>query len=405
MNYLNDIEHFTKFVRNEEIDIDSIDRGGAIMVQTGNSLSKNTFFLDTKRTKYKKIPELATQRTLISMKNIIAMSGRYAPIYDIDTKELLFTVEEFLELRKRMSGIEEYHTGDYIFSENLYFDELDTYLNLIDDNFKNIEKQRNYIRTEINRVLSEIGICLDDETIELIDTGSTGRGTNIPEEGAEPLFDFDFIIRVEPSMLNKVRECLSKGFDVDDPTDQFLRKDDFRIRLRKVIIPGIDRPLDVDFSFVPEKEKYLSTEASIETRLDNMKAQNEAQYRLVLANIMYAKKYLKSYGVYKPSKGLPLGEEDKGGLGGIGIENWVLEHGGSFIDAATSFMECAEGKEYLDFLGSYSVVDYGKNHISVSKNKFPYDNYLLNNLGIIGYEKMQEALGEFLNLDKEKIHS
>ena len=70
---------------------------------------------------------------------------------------------------------------------------------------------------------------------------------------------------------------------------------------------------------------------------------------MVLANIIYAKKILKEAKAYKPFRS----DRTQGGLGGVGIENWILQYGGSFIDAARDFLRHAEGKEFIDFQKEY----------------------------------------------------
>lgn len=133
-----------------------------------------------------------------------------------------------------------------------------------------------------------------------------------------------------------------------------------------------------------------------------MKEQDYERYRMVIANIMYAKDMLKKSGAYKPARGILDGDRANGGLGGVGIENWVLQYGGSFIDAAQDFVKVAEGKEFLEFEQVYPLMDFGCNHVAKSKNEWPYDNFVVNNMRYMGYEKMRAALVEFLSKQQKE---
>ena len=76
------------------------------------------------------------------------------------------------------------------------------------------------------------------------------------------------------------------------------------------------------------------------------------KYELVIANILFAKKLLKENGCYKPDRG----EKPEGGLGGVGIENWILQNGGSLKKAAESFLETAnDSTGFEDFKNKYSA--------------------------------------------------
>ena len=110
-------------------------------------------------------------------------------------------------------------------------------------------------------------------------------------------------------------------------------------------------------------------------------------------------KVLKEAGVYKPNRG----EVPQGGLGGVGIENWILQNGGSFIDAARSFIEAAEGKTFEQFKDTYKIWDFGENHLAEKRGKYVHDNFVTGNMSEQGYNKMNAALKEYLlNLSKSQ---
>ena len=363
-----------------------------------------TFIVDqSKIYPYKKAPELTGPRFIQDMHLLEAMAGKYIPILDRNTKELLYTREAYEQFRKRMSGLKEYGTGDYIFADKLSFNGLDYYLDLYDKNVADVDRGLNPVVREFKRVMDQIGLTVtlganSGGDLELIETGSTSRYTNIPSVGDVGNWDFDFVIRMDPDKVLMIRQTILNGFNYKGQINSGAA---YRVRLTEVSIPGLENPLDLDFSFMPQKKHYLSTELSLSERLENMRGQDEERYRLVVANIQFAKAYLKEAGVYKPSRSLP--DKRYGGLGGVGIENWVLQYGGSFEAAARDFLAHAEGKTFIEFEKEYPVLDFGKDHVSVSKGDFPYDNFVMRNMRELGFERMREALKKFiLEVDEGK---
>jgi hypothetical protein len=111
----------------------------------------------------------------------------------------------------------------------------------------------------------------------------------------------------------------------------------------------------------------------------------------VIANIIFAKKFLKAAGCYKPDRG----DTPQGGLGGVGVENWVLQNGGSFLAAAREFMAVADKCEsFNEFKKQYAVWDFGENHMK--KGARQHDNFVADNMSEAGYKKMKAALSLFL---------
>ena len=366
----------------------------------------NTFLVDqSKLFTYRKAPALTGPRFIEDMKLLETMANRYVPILDRESKELLFTKEQFINYRKKMSGLKEYGTGDYIFADNLSFEGIDYYLNLIDKNIEDVNRELNPVIQEFKRVMAEIGLTVTvglntGGDIELVEAGSTSRYTNIPSPDSNSKWDFDFTVRMDPDKVWMVKEALETKLNAKG---HITRTSNYKVRLTDVTIPGLDQPLDLDFSLTPQKKKYLATEEALSERLYNMRSQDEDKYRLVVANIMYAKAYLKAAGVYKPSRGILNGDRDFGGLGGVGIENWILQYGGSFEAAARDFLAHAEGKNFIEFEKEYAIMDFGQDHVSTSKGEFPYHNFVMRNMRYKGYELMREALKKFINgLDSGK---
>ena len=74
-----------------------------------------------------------------------------------------------------------------------------------------------------------------------------------------------------------------------------------------------------------------------------------------------AKKILKSVGLYKKARS--DGATEFGGFGGIGVENWVLQNGGSFAQAIDTFLEAAKSvNSHEEFIKKYPIFDFGCNH-------------------------------------------
>lgn len=55
-----------------------------------------------------------------------------------------------------------------------------------------------------------------------------------------------------------------------------------------------------------------------------------------------------------------------------------------------------EGKKFINFQKEYAILDFGKNHVEVSKGNFPYDNFIMKNMRYKGYELMKQSLKQFL---------
>ena len=148
-----------------------------------------------------------------------------------------------------------------------------------------------------------------------------------------------------------------------------------------------------DISFVTKTDHLTySTDMCLLDRLQNIYNQDQDKYKYVVANILLAKQVLKEAKVYKPYRS----DSSQGGLGGVGIENWILQHGVSFIDAARSFVEAANGKTWDEFKETYKIWDFGENHLAVKRGEFPHDNFVYNNMSKEGYIKMTDALKKYI---------
>ena len=257
---------------------------------------------------------------------------------------------------------------------------------------------------------------LTENIVEMIDTGSTGRQTNAPGSG-----DFDYLARLDRSILNdptkkqQITDALliafGKADEVNSTSNQIDNLDhneeeegegeasqadnksqivNGNLRLKQVSIDGLAEPVDIDITFAQKTNKVqYPTDAALADRLSNIKNQSETKYRQVLANIIYAKQFLKAAGAYKPRRSPEA--KGIGGLGGVGIENWILQHGGSFKQAARDFLSVADNcSGFEDFCAHYPVWDYGENHKGIRSK--PHDNFVADNMNQAGYNRMKQAL-------------
>ncbi len=417
-------------------------------IRVGFSMSLVSFFI-TDDTKIKNLfddpSDARSDSTPVSevTKLEIALNGFYIPVVDKDSEELIFTPADYDKMRAQMSGLSYYHTGEYQFAPDseLELGELtldreslsvvsapttsstssssssagddapgassgsitvpstSTIINELPSNIAETDHKHEVINQTIKQAITSIPELnlsykdyldgdLTENIVEMIDTGSTGRQTNAPGSG-----DFDYMARLDRSILNdptkkqQITDALLTAFGRENDGSAIVNGN---LRLKQVSLDGLAEPVDIDITFTQKTNKVqYPTDAALADRLSNIKNQSEAKYQQVLANIIYAKQFLKASQVYKPRRSPEA--EGVGGLGGVGIENWVLQHGGSFKQAARDFLAVADScSSFEDFCAHYPVWDYGENHKGI-KNK-PHDNFVADNMNPEGYERMKEAL-------------
>lgn len=342
-----------------------------------------------------------------------ALNGFYIPVLDKTSGDVVFSPEEYDEIREKMSGLSYYGTGEYHFAKDsdLSFsgisfnggqvDSIEQIVSQLPQNEAEVREKHSAIDTVIDLALGDIGGLkrknridgdLTEGVIELIDTGSTGRFDNAPGSG-----DFDYMMRVDksiignPQKLAEISDALLARFGkAEHAASEVLGNGD--LRLKGVHIDGLDEPVDIDISFVQKTNKtQYSTDMALADRLETIRRQSPEKHQQIVANIIFAKKFLKLAEAYKPNRG----ETPQGGLGGVGVENWILQNGGSFLAAARDFMAVAEQCSSFDeFRSRYTIWDFGENHMA--KGEKQHDNFVADNMSAAGYEKMKKALGAFL---------
>ena len=406
-----------------EIFATGVDGSGHYGVRTGFGMDKVSYYISDRTTRTGKNlgwfnGNKGEEYTLVSevTKLEIALNGFYIPVVDKDSEELIFTPADYDKMRQQMSGLSHYSTGDYVFAPDSELDlpstnvketvvpSTNTIIEEIPEGISDTDRKHEVINQAIKQAITgipELNLSykdyldgdLTENIVEMIDTGSTGRQTNAPGSG-----DFDYMARLDRSILNdptkkqQITDALLTAFGRENDGSAIVNGN---LRLKQVSIDGLAEPVDIDITFAQKTNKVqYPTDAALADRLTNIKNQSETKYQQVLANIIYAKQFLKAAGAYKPRRSPEA--EGVGGLGGVGIENWVLQHGGSFKQAARDFLAVADNcSSFEDFCAHYPVWDYGENHKGIRSK--PHDNFVADNMNPEGYERMKEALRAVVN--------
>ena len=344
----------------------------------------------------------------------IAMNGFYIPIIDKD-KNLLYTPEMYDEMRSKMQGLSHYGLNEFQLDSSAKNIGTNQIANVIKQSKEDAENKREAILQTLRGAIELYGLNMSEKrtedllqgTVEVIDTGSTGRGTNLPGDG-----DFDFMVRLDGKILNasqELKQLLEKSLcTLDMPSESIITaKGDFRFK--DVSIDGLKDKVDIDLSFTKRTDEIeYTTEECIKDRLETIRKNNPEDYKCVVANILLAKTVLKSAGAYK-KKSSPEpqnGQEDtRGGLGAVGIENWILQNGGSFEKAARDFLEVArECFGLSDFQQNYAIWDFGENYMA--GDHYSHDNFVYN-MNDNGYSNMVNALEDYIRTieNERKVES
>jgi len=327
----------------------------------------------------------------------IAENGYYVPIVN-DGGEVIFTPQQFDEYRKIFSGLERFGGGAFVFEAH----DDESIKNLkkeVRSNSVEVEKLNGNIRSEIESALKGSGITLKEEYsasiigAELVDTGSTGRKTNLAGS-----FDFDFSLKLdEADFLNaaglsgKIGKLLvAEEVDVKAHQNGY-----YQLRAKNVTGIGeakFKKPIDIDIGFTRKSDlAVFGSHDAVREKLTWIESHiGKDAYETTIANILLAKEKLKEDHAYK--------KLEDGGLGGIGVENWILAHHGNIEQAFRSFRDAAYvGEKQLpldEFAKKYKIIDPG-----VNVKFLRHDNFI-QNLKPEGYKAMLEVIDKFLTSNK-----
>lgn len=338
-------------------------------------------------------------------KYMLASNGFYIPVIDKSSGQVLFTIEEYNQIRQSMQGLSHFGVSEYSLDDTVYDEDVRRQaeeLRKKAEGKASTEEKRQAvvesIRKHIGRELTtEMLGDISSKYLELIDTGSTGRGTNIPGDG-----DFDFMLKCssreeQQEMIAKIKTFLT-GKDKGGTGP-------YAIRYTDVEVEKLDEPVEVDVTAEQKRlEVDYSSDLAIRDRLSSIREQyGEDALKAVVDNIIVAKKLLKESGVYK--KVGSTGATELGGFGGIGVENWILQNGGSLTKAMQTFLEHTVDENgndisFSEFKRRYPIYDFGQNHRFGSDR---HDHYV-EGLSEAGFERMKELFREKLKDRDTKPH-
>ena len=331
----------------------------------------------------------ADTRAFDSMCMDVVQNGFYIPVADRSGK-ILFTPEDYQRyLEKYNAGLErlggkafELQQPNFEVSPG-HVKELDKIKQGQVAERESIAEISRDINRRIFQALAEAGIETyggDQDIVvrpELVDTGSTGRGTNVP--GA---YDFDLVLKLNPKDMSKavnIQNAIMKSFDGTDNGSH-----EGQLRLKDGKLPNGQQNLEIDVAFVSKSDLavYESHDA-VKERLDGM---DEATRSEVQANIVLAKKIFKEAGAYKKLEK---------GLGGLGVENFILQNGGNVLVAFKNFHDSAfKGGALMpfgEFKQNFKIIDPGLN--AKFKN---HDNFIEQNVDESGYAKIAQTIDDYL---------
>ena len=324
------------------------------------------------------------------LKFFIAKKGFYIPICKT-SGEVIFTKEEYDEQKKIFSGIERFHGDDVEISDEWKSNHNAPEIKDIAQTKENIEKvtnARDAVLDKIQAMLAEEGVALHkgryDDSLRgavIADTGSTGRGSSLDEK-----FDFDFAVKLDDTEWGKVPALMQKLNGIFPEASQYENKGMMMFRSKEIEINGLEMTVDVGFNKKSDSEEFDAHNA-LEEKYDSIaKNTGEQAYLDTLTNIRFAKKKLKEAECYKKGGG---GDGQQGGLGGIGVEYWILQNGGDAIRAFGNFKGRAFKDNQLvpfeEFKKTYKIFSAGQN----IRGGVKVENFV-DNMTAEGYVKMAQ---------------
>ena len=372
------------------------------------------------------------RQSIKMLKFEIIKSGCYTPIIGQESGEVIFTPQEYDNMRKRvLGGIRAYDYGTGLTAnkgelfegasmsaesleamstvyestfesssslriEDSVFESLgiegvnfDSVVESIDENEQETIQINNAIVTKILKAIENSSLgedtkeafrrasaSLDDTnpfsgmpSAGIFGTGSTSRGVNEPGDG-----DYDFLISLDGQLLKRdgkdiigvLNDALqpdgekvnynTKGLDIRglQATTESLGASGFASEVS--VDGGVSRKIDIDISLEAKNDRTrLSTNMILGQFYEDLLHSDSETGKQVIANVRLAKVLMKHYKCYKKegSKGYDYGH---GGIGGIGIENLILQNGGSLHDAAQSFVSATRAA-FREKVGNDEDVD------------------------------------------------
>lgn len=329
----------------------------------------------------------------------IAQNGYYIPVTDTEGK-IIFTPKQYQEIRQIFQGLDRFDGESFEFipttAKDFNHREVAITARQLKENRERVAELSGQIRQVAKEILEENGVAIKDEHdtgivgAELLDTGSTGRNTNAIGD-----YDFDLALRIDSKDVEKVgqiAEATKKRLKPQEDKSHSLSDGLYQIRAFGCQSFG-EKTMDIDVGFVKKSELvYFGSHEAVAERLNWIKNNiGDNAYEQTLANVILAKQILKEGKAYK--------KVEHGGMGGIGVENWVLANGGNMLRAFESFRDTAYKKGKLvpldEFKKQYKIIDPGAN-----VQKFGHDNYV-DYLTENGYKAMAKTIEDYFGKAQE----
>lgn len=325
----------------------------------------------------------------------IAQNAFYIPIANLKG-QVVFTPEMYERYRAIFKGLDRFDGDRFTVSQTPetapHYPRIQQLKKQIEQDKEKVNGYNEKIKTIIREVLADEKITLKDRFdrsllgAELHDTGSTGRYTN--KVGS---YDFDFSLKLDDTDIPKVPTLVAKIAVLlggqDNNSHAEAENNYYQLRLKDVKID--DQLLDVDIGLTKKSELtiYGSHDAISEKLQAIEREYGHDTYLEVVANIILAKEILTEAKAYKKGGGA------EGGLGGIGIENWILANQGNMIEAFRMFWQTAHQESNLrdltDFKARYHIIDAGYN-IKLGRHE-----HYIRLLSQSGYRNMLQAIENF----------
>lgn len=334
------------------------------------------------------------------LKFVIARQGFFIPIMD-DQGEVLFDREDYNEYREIFAGVDDYFGGSIEISDSWKNSSLSEHISEYEQNSESLEAIdacRQPLGSDIETAIEEVGIPVADEGLrnslvgaEIIDTGSTGRGAALDiSEGV----DFDFVVKLNDNDFEKheqVAERIEENYPLDRNYWQGPNNEMHQFRFLDFEQEETGHEVSLDIGFVKKSDRQVvDAQDALRQKYESIGDEYGREARLdVLTGVRFAKKQLKEANCYK--KG---GKE--GGLGGIGVENWILQNKGDVYKAFQTFYNTAyqDGEliPFPEFKEEYKIFSAG---VNVRGNDFA-ENFVSDNMRAGGYEGMAELARELI---------
>lgn len=337
-----------------------------------------------------------SERSMDDIRFSIAKKGFYIPVVDRSGR-VIFTPEEFDEYRKIFRGLDRYHGDPMNVSEDWRQSSLANEIESIaqtKENIAHLESVGDALRGELKGLLGESGIALRAEKFDdgvagavVIDTGSTGRGAALDGN-----IDFDFVLKVNDNDFEKAKVAVEKM------KDRYPLDTSYEVSgMQTYRFKGFERDgkhIDLDVSVVRKSDsESMDSNEAISRKYESIRKNFGEEALLdVLSNVRFAKKKLKEADCYK--KGIDRSAGQQGGLGGIGVETWILKHGGDAVRAFTEFYgnayENGSLLSFENFKKRYKVFGAGENIRDGVRDDIRSENFV-EKMDEIGYLKMAEV--------------